>query len=41
MKFRRADVESRMQNCLGRLGVPLEVLWAPKADSGKHGEIRL
>jgi len=39
MKSRRADVESRMQTCLDRLGVPLKVLWIPKANSAKHGEI--
>jgi hypothetical protein len=39
MKPRRADLESKMQKCLDRLGVPLKVMWIPKASSGKHGEI--
>jgi hypothetical protein len=39
MKTRRADLESKMQKCLDRLGVPLKVMWIPKASSGKHGEI--
>lgn len=39
MKFRRVDVESRMQRCLDRLGVPLRVLWTPETNSNKHGEI--
>jgi hypothetical protein len=39
MKSRRADLESRMQRCLDRLGTPLKVTWIPKANSGKHGEI--
>ena len=39
MKSRRADLEARMQNCLDRLGVPLKVLWIPKTNSEKHGEI--
>jgi hypothetical protein len=28
-----------MQNCLEQLGVPLKVLWVPKINSSKHGEI--
>lgn len=39
MKSKRADVELKMQNCLNRLGIFLKVLWTPKTDSGKHGEI--
>ena len=39
MKSKRADVESRMQRCLDRLGIPLKVLWSPK-ESDKHGVIR-
>jgi hypothetical protein len=38
MKSKKADVESRMQRCLDRLGVPLKIVWTPKA-SDKHGEI--
>jgi hypothetical protein len=38
MKSNRA-LESKMQNCLDRLGVPLKVLWTPKTNSEKHGEI--
>ena len=36
----KANLESRMQNCLNRLGVPLKVLWIPKEDGAKHGEIK-
>ena len=32
-------VRARMQKCLNRLGIPLKVLWTPKTDSAKHGEI--
>lgn len=35
----KADLESKMQNCLDRLGIPLKVVWMPKDDSAKHGEI--
>ena len=28
-----------MQRCLDRLGIPLKVVWAPKPDVTKHGEI--
>ena len=35
----KADLEVRMQNCLDQLGVPLKVLWIPKANGAKHGEI--
>ena len=33
------SLEERMQRILDRLGVPLRVIWAPKASFGKHGEI--
>ena len=33
------NIESSMQNCLERLGIPLKVMWIPKGDSKKHGEI--
>lgn len=33
------SLEERMQRILDRLGVPLRVMWVPKADLGKHGEI--
>jgi hypothetical protein len=36
----KADLEVRMQNCLDRLGLPLKVLWMPKDDSVRHGEIK-
>jgi len=39
MKSKRADVASKMQKCLTRLGVPLKVLWIPKPNNDKHGEI--
>jgi hypothetical protein len=39
MKPKAVDVELGMQHCLDRLGVSLKVVWAPKACSGKHGEI--
>lgn len=39
MKSNRA-LESRMQSCLDRLGIPLKVLWIPKTRSLNHGEIR-
>jgi len=39
MKSKRADLTSRMQRCLDRLGVPLKVMWVPKPNSEKHGEI--
>lgn len=39
MKSRRADLELKMQRCLDRLGVPLEVVWVPRVNSAKHGEI--
>jgi hypothetical protein len=32
-------VELKMQRCLDRLAVPLKVVWIPKADGAKHGEI--
>ena len=35
----KVDLEVKMQNCLVKLGVPLKVLWIPKEDSVKHGEI--
>lgn len=41
MKSKQADLPSRMQSCLDRLGIPLKVFWIPKADSSKHGEICL
>lgn len=39
MKSKRADLESGMQRCLDRLGAPLKVVWIPKANGDKHGEI--
>lgn len=39
MKPGRAYIQHKMQRCLERLGVPLKVLWAPKASSSEHGEI--
>jgi hypothetical protein len=39
MKSRRADLESKMQRCLDRLGVPLKVVCVARVDSTKHGEI--
>jgi hypothetical protein len=39
VKPQRADIVSKMQSCLDRLGVSLKVVWTPKADSSKHGEI--
>lgn len=39
MKSRRAGLEWKMQICLDRLGVPLKVVWIPRLDSAKHGEI--
>lgn len=39
MKSRRAALESKMQNCLDQLGIPLKVMWIPKGNSSKHGEI--
>ena len=36
----KTGAEVRMQNCLDRLGLPLKVLWIPKDESSKHGEIR-
>ena len=35
----KTDLVSRMQKCLDQLGVPLKVLWIPKDDGAKHGEI--
>jgi hypothetical protein len=32
-------IRARMQRCLDRLGIPLEVVWVPKPDADKHGEI--
>ena len=32
-------IRARMQKCLDRLGIPLEVVWAPKPDATEHGEI--
>lgn len=39
MKSKRVDFPFRMQSCLDRLGIPLKVLWVPKVESSKHGEI--
>jgi hypothetical protein len=39
MKPKAVDVELKMQHCLDRLGIPLCVVWGPKTDSNKHGEI--
>jgi hypothetical protein len=39
MKPKRADLQLKMQCCLDRLGVPLKVVWVPRVDSAKHGEI--
>ena len=36
----KTSSQSKMQNCLDRLGLPLKVLWMPKDDAVKHGEIR-
>jgi len=33
------NLESRMQRCLNRLAIPLKVMWIPKPNSSKHGEI--
>jgi len=33
------SLELRMQRCLDRLAVPLKVMWIPKPNSSKHGEI--
>ena len=33
------DLVLRMQKCLDQLGIPLKVMWIPKDDSTKHGEI--
>ncbi len=34
------SVETKMQNCLDRLGLPHKVLWMPEASSARHGEIK-
>jgi len=39
MKSKKADLPSRMQSCLDRLGIPLKILWIPKEEGSKHGEI--
>ena len=39
MKFKNR-VETKMQNCLDRLGLPLKVLWMPETKIAKHGEIK-
>jgi hypothetical protein len=36
----KVNLESRMQKCLDQLNVPLQVLWIPKDEASKHGEIR-
>jgi hypothetical protein len=33
------ETKAKMQNCLDRLGIPLKIMWIPKADRDKHGEI--
>ena len=33
-------LETKMQNCLNRLGLPLRVLWIPEDNSARHGEIK-
>jgi len=38
-KWQTMSLEKRMQRILDRLGVPLRVMWTPKANLGKHGEI--
>ena len=35
----KSELEAKMQKCIDRLGIPLKVLWIPKANSDKHGEI--
>ena len=37
----RATVIARMQECLNRLGIPLEVAWLPNSEKDKQGEIIL
>jgi hypothetical protein len=34
-------VQGRMQRCLDRLGIPLEVCWTPDSEKDKQGEIVL
>jgi hypothetical protein len=45
LKARRArvrkSVQTKMQQCLDRLGMPLQVAWTQKPDRDKHGEIEL
>jgi len=37
----RTEIIGRMQDCLNRLGIPLEVAWVPNPEKDKHGEIVL
>ena len=39
--MKRTEVIDRMQNCLSRLGIPLEVAWIPSPEKDKQGEIVL
>ena len=37
----RNSTIAQMQDCLNRLGIPLEVAWVPNPEKDKHGEIVL
>ena len=37
----KAETIKRMQKCLDRLGVPLNVVWLPKLDAKVHGKIEV
>jgi len=35
----RSSKEQRMQSCLNHLNIPLKIVWTPKPNSARHGEI--
>ena len=37
----RTEIIGQMQDCLSRLGIPLEVAWVPNPEKDKQGEIVL
>lgn len=36
----RISTRAKMQRCVTNLGIQLRVVWAPKPDDNKHGEVR-
>jgi hypothetical protein len=37
----KPEVQAKMQKCLEKLGIPLNVAWTPNPGRDKHGEIEL